>query len=129
MSKYRIKIDGKSYELEIERMDTVREADKTVHMVSEQGGQASVTKPSASVATSHVPTNSSNSVVSPMPGTVNKVFGSLGDTVKAGEAVLILEAMKMENEITSPKDGKIIVLNASEGQSVQGGTLLFEIGE
>ena len=62
-----------------------------------------------------------------MPGTILKVLKAEGDAVKAGEVVLVLEAMKMENEITAPDDGTIASLSLAAGNTVAGGDLLFEV--
>jgi biotin carboxyl carrier protein len=62
-----------------------------------------------------------------MPGTILKVNVALGDTVKKGQVLLILEAMKMENEIVAPIDGKVEVLNVEKGKSVNARDLLVSI--
>jgi biotin carboxyl carrier protein len=67
------------------------------------------------------------SLASPMPGKIFKVLKSVGDEVKKGETILILEAMKMEHSIRSDKDGKIKNLPFSAGQLVQGGVVLAEV--
>ena len=72
---------------------------------------------------------SSNTVTSPMPGTITRVNLTVGDTVKEGQSVLILEAMKMENDIVAPRNGKITAFHVKQGDSVQGGTVLFDLGE
>jgi biotin carboxyl carrier protein len=64
---------------------------------------------------------------SPMPGLVLKIFKKDGDTVKRGEPVLILEAMKMENEILAPADGIIEINQIKEGDSVEKNVTLFKI--
>ncbi len=66
-----------------------------------------------------------NSVKSPMPGTILGVKVSVGDTVKAGDELLVLESMKMENMINSPIDGTISKILISEGDSVQHGQELI----
>jgi biotin carboxyl carrier protein len=58
---------------------------------------------------------------SPMPGRVVKVLAKVGDEVKAGRGLLVVEAMKMENEIRAPRDGRVKELRASEGQAVEAG--------
>ena len=73
------------------------------------------------------PTSSENSIVSPMPGTVLKIMVEQGQSVKAGEAVLILEAMKMENEIHSPRDGNIKTIHVPKGAEVQAGAPLIDL--
>lgn len=64
------------------------------------------------------------SVESPMPGKILSVKTSVGQAVKRGDVILILEAMKMENEIVAPEDGVITSIDVSSGDSVESGTLL-----
>jgi len=61
-----------------------------------------------------------------MPGTILKVFAEAGRSVRAGEPLMILEAMKMENEIHAPRDGTVKTLHVSTGSEVQAGSLLVE---
>ena len=129
MSKYRIILEGKTYEMEVELMEddaAPQPAGKRVYKEYKGAGKDPTVRlidPSAQkVTTSHPGT-----VTSPMPGTVIKLNRAEGDEVKAGDVVLILEAMKMENEITAPVAGKIVKLNCTAGQTVAGGEVLFEI--
>ena len=62
-----------------------------------------------------------------MPGRIVKVFVKEGDQVREGQAVLVLEAMKMQNEIKSPQSGTITRINPQAGESVEAGALLFSI--
>ncbi|WP_300447692.1 biotin/lipoyl-containing protein, partial [uncultured Oscillibacter sp.] len=66
-------------------------------------------------------------VTSPMPGTILDVKVSQGASVKKGDVLMILEAMKMENEIMCPCDGKVASINAAKGAAVESGTLLCVI--
>lgn len=66
-------------------------------------------------------------VIAPMPGLVLKVLVEEGQTINEGDPVLILEAMKMENVLKADGEGKIIGIHASEGDSVEKGTLLIEV--
>jgi biotin carboxyl carrier protein len=63
-------------------------------------------------------------VSSPMPGKIVSVKASVGQSVKKGDVILILEAMKMENEIVSPQNGTLASINVTAGQSVEAGSLL-----
>jgi len=63
-------------------------------------------------------------VNSPMPGKIISIKANIGDKVKKGDVILILEAMKMENEIVAPSDGTVASINVTPGQSVEAGTLL-----
>jgi len=66
-------------------------------------------------------------VTSPMPGRVLKVLVAEGDAVEAGSAVVVVEAMKMENEIAAPRSGKVVRVHVAAGASVEGGARLVEI--
>lgn len=130
MSKYRITINGNVYEMEIEKIEEnkVQSINFSPPNYSDSRKATPVVQLIDPVAEKK--TVYSNSVVySPMPGTVVKVLSKQGDKVKCGQPILVLEAMKMENEITSPKDGILKELFVSEGQTVVGKAMLFEIGE
>ena len=66
-------------------------------------------------------------VNAPMPGTILDVKVTAGQAVKSGDVLMILEAMKMENEIMAPKDGTVTSVSASKGASVQSGDVLCTI--
>ena len=125
MSKYRITVEGKTYEMDVELIGVngavaapVAKAAAPVAAAPKAASAPVAAKPAAV---------GSGSVVAPMPGTILKVLKATGDSVKAGEVVLILEAMKMENEITAPVDGTIESLSLTEGSTVAGGDLLFDV--
>ena len=132
MSKYRITLDGKTYEMEIERIDNEGIISKPVPIspsleaVKQAVPQIQTVKASIQSSTSSV---GDNTVKSPMPGTILRINVSAGDHMKKGQSILVLEAMKMENDIVAPKDGTITALYVNQGDTVQGGAALFEIGE
>ncbi|MDE7431078.1 MAG: biotin/lipoyl-binding protein, partial [Lachnospiraceae bacterium] len=64
---------------------------------------------------------------SPMPGKILSIKTKVGQAVKKGDVVMILEAMKMENEIVAPQDGVIASVNVSEGTSVEAGSVLASL--
>jgi biotin carboxyl carrier protein len=66
-------------------------------------------------------------VLAPMPGKVVKVLVKPGDTVKARQGLVVVEAMKMENELRSPKDGTVVDVQVTEGQSVEAGRRLVVV--
>jgi len=63
-------------------------------------------------------------LTSPMPGKVVKVLAKVGDEVREGQGLVVVEAMKMENELKSPRSGRLVELSAVEGQAVEGGAKL-----
>jgi methylmalonyl-CoA carboxyltransferase small subunit len=70
---------------------------------------------------------SSNAVVAPLAGSVARVLVADGDEIEAGQVLLVLEAMKMETEITAPAAGKVVVVLVKPGDAVQGGQALIEL--
>jgi biotin carboxyl carrier protein len=68
-------------------------------------------------------------IAAPMPGRVVRVLAAIGQEVARGDGVVVVEAMKMENELTAPRDGIITEIGVEEGQTVQGGVTLAVIGD
>ena len=108
MKKYRVNVNGTVYEVELEEI-------------------TGATAPIAAPAVAPAPAGGEQ-ITSPMPGNILSVNISAGDTVKKGQVLMILEAMKMENEIMSPCDGKVVSVSVSKGAAVESGTLLCVIG-
>ena len=95
------------------------------------GAAAAPAAAAAPVATPAAPASApagGEQITSPMPGNILSVNVSAGDTVKKGQVLMILEAMKMENEIMSPCDGKVVSVSVAKGAAVESGTLLCVIG-
>ena len=72
----------------------------------------------------HAGADGPKSVTAPMPGRVVRVLASLGDTVDAHQSIVVIEAMKMQNELKSPKAGKVVQLRATPGSTVAAGDVL-----
>ena len=87
---------------------------------------APVAAPAPSAAAA--PAAGGEKVTSPMPGTILSVNVAAGDAVKRGQVLMILEAMKMENEIMCPCDGTVASVSVTKGAAVESGTLLCTIG-
>ncbi|CAH2214519.1 biotin/lipoyl-containing protein [Tepidibacter aestuarii] len=120
MKKYRINLNGKAYEVEVEEITGSESQTETKSAPKKVEKIKSI--PSKKTSTQ------GEDVKAPMPGTIVSVKVNEGDNVKAGDVLLVLEAMKMENEIVAPIDGKIISINTSKGASVAGGDVLITIG-
>ncbi len=118
MKKYRVNVNGTDYEITLEEI-TGAEASKPA------AAPASTAAPASAAPV--VPTAGSEKIVSPMPGNILNVNVKVGDSVKKGQVLLILEAMKMENEIMAPKDGTVTAVNVQKGSTVESGALLVTI--
>lgn len=130
MKKFLIKINGNQYEVEVEEVRDLSAAIQPAKEVKTAPAIAQVAapapKPSTPKSDESVPAGAAT-ITAPMPGTILKVSVNPGDMVKKGQVLLILEAMKMENEITASKDGKIASVNVEKGQSVNVGSVLVSM--
>ena len=116
MKKYRVNVNGTEYEIGIELM-------------SEEEAAASKQAPKAAPAATApaAKPGDGEAVNSPMPGTILSVNVKAGDAVKKGQVLMILEAMKMENEIMAGTDGTVTAVMVNAGQAVEAGTALCTI--
>ena len=99
MKKYKVNVNGTAYEVEIEEM----------------------------TGAPTVAAGAGESITSPMPGNILAVNVAAGDMVKKGQVLMVLEAMKMENEIMAPQDGKVTSVAVAKGAAVESGALLCTI--
>lgn len=116
MKKYNVTVNGASYEVTVEAVDAAEVKTAPV----QQAAPAAAPTPAVAPA-------GGETVSAPMPGTVLSVNVQNGAQVKKGDVLLILEAMKMENEIMAPCDGTVASVNVQSGASVETGAVLCVI--
>ena len=116
-----VTINGEEFKVEMEP-----EAEPEKKKVVVKTGAASEPKQSAP-AESGAAVNTANALKAPLPGVITEVKVAVGDEVKAGDVVIVLEAMKMANNLESEKDGKVTAILVSQGASVMEDTPLIVI--
>ena len=124
MKKFNVIVNGKSYDVAVEEL-------------GEGAAPASVPAAAAPVAAAPAPApapaaapavGAGEKVTAPMPGTILDVKVSQGASVSKGDVIMVLEAMKMENDIVAPCDGSVTSIVVKKGDSVQSGDTLATVG-
>lgn len=123
MKKYNVTVNGTAYEITLEAVDA---ADVKAAPAAAPA-PAPTPAPTPAPAAAPAPAAGGESVTAPMPGTILAVNVQNGAAVKKGDVLMILEAMKMENEIISPVDGTVTSVNTSKGSAVETGAVLCTI--
>lgn len=129
MRKFNITVNGVSYDVEVEEIKdgmpapAPRAAAPAAPVAKPTASKpAPAAKPASSVAPAGATT-----IEAPMPGNIWKIEVKEGQQVKSGDVLLILEAMKMENEIMAPSDGVVASIHVAEGAAVNGGDILVSL--
>ena len=140
MKEYKYTIDGNKYDVAINEVGettakvTVNGTEYTVEWekpVEEKPVvkvQPAAAKPAATTAAAPAPAAapvSGNAIKTPLPGVIIDVKVNVGDTVKKGDTVVVLEAMKMENNINADRDGKVVAIQVAKGDTVADGAALI----
>lgn len=114
--KYVVSLNGKNYEVEVTESEAVltKVTDTPVQAPAAAPVQPAAPVPAAAAA----PVSGGTNVISPMPGTILSVNVTVGQAVKAGDVLMVLEAMKMENDIVASADGTVRQLLVSKGSTV-----------
>ncbi|MBS7299369.1 MAG: biotin/lipoyl-binding protein [Eubacteriales bacterium] len=128
MRKFNITVNGTTYEVDVEEIGGVSTAAPAYQAPVAAPAAAAAPAPEARKAAPAATPAGASTIDAPMPGTIVSVKVNVGDTVKSGDLVAVLEAMKMENEIFSNVDGKVVAVNAAAGASVNTGDAIVSIG-
>ena len=128
MKNYKITVNGNVYDVTVEEGVAQTTSIPVVSSISQPivSPVKPVTKQVATPVTASG-TQGTIKVNSPMPGKILNINVSVGQSVKKGQALVVLEAMKMENEIVAPQDGTVISVNVSVGITVESGDLLASL--
>ena len=122
MKQYTITVNGVSYDVTVEEKNGgVVSAPKAVEKSAPAASAPVASAPQAAAKEGNV------AVSAPMPGKILAVKAKEGDSVKAGDVILVLEAMKMENDIVAPQDGVVASINVKVGDSVESGAKLASL--
>lgn len=128
--KYKVTLNGKCYEVIVSKGEAVCEniydAPVAAAAPAAPAAAAPVSAPAAPVAAAV--TAAGEQIKAPMPGVILSVKATQGASVKKGDVLAVLEAMKMENEIVAPRDGVVAQVVASKGASVETGAVLVVLG-
>lgn len=121
MKQYRVTVNGQSYDVAVEELGAGAASPRAAAPVQAPAVPAAAPAPVAA------PSAGATTVKAPMPGTVMSFKVSVGQAVNRGDVLLILEAMKMENEIVAPQAGKVAALKVPVSASVNTGDPLIDL--
>ena len=124
MKQYKVNVNGTLYEITLEVVEgaEIAAAPAPAPAATPVAAPAPAAAPAAPVA------EGGQTICAPMPGNILAVNVKAGDAVKKGDVLMILEAMKMENEIMAPADGTVLSVNTTSGSSVDTGAVLCVLG-
>lgn len=135
--KYKVTLNGKTYEVEVEAGEAMLVDEYEAYAPAPVAAPAPAAAPAAPAAApapaapapaAPVAVGAGEPVTSPMPGNILDIRVAQGDAVKSGQVLIILEAMKMENEIVAPRDGVVNQIVTSKGATVDTGATLIVLG-
>lgn len=126
MKNYRITVNGNTYDVQVEELEASAQSAPAPQSVP--APQSAAPQQSAAPAPAPAaPSEGGTPVNAPMPGNILDIKVNVGDTVSANQVVVVLEAMKMENDIVTPVAGKVTAVNVSKGQAVSSGDVLITV--
>jgi biotin carboxyl carrier protein len=122
MKRFNITVNGKAYDVAVEEI-----TDGSAPVVATPVATAPKTAPAPAPAPAQAPAGEGEKVTAPMPGNILDVKVSVGDSVTKGQVLMVLEAMKMENEIVAPCDGKVTSVTVKKGDTVNSSDTLATV--
>lgn len=126
--KYKVTLNGKVYEVEVEKGTAILtdEYEAAMPVAAPVAAPAAVAAPTAAPAAAAAPVavGAGEAINAPLPGVVVNIKVSAGQAVKKGDVLVIIEAMKMENEVMAPRDGTVSQVVAAKGANVETGAPL-----
>ena len=126
--KYKVTLNNRTYEVEVEARQAMLVDEYEAYAPAPAAAPAPIAAAPAAASVSAAPTLAAGEVVkSPMPGNILKINVTVGQKVNEGDTLLVLEAMKMENEIAAPKAGTVAQIIVSKGAVVETGAPLVVI--
>ncbi|HVO19028.1 MAG TPA: biotin/lipoyl-containing protein [Anaeromyxobacter sp.] len=127
--KLNVKIGGKAYEVEVEAVEPESAAPQPLRPISVEPAQVRVpgaAAPPAPAAAAGPPVDEAKVCRSPVSGIAVRIAAQVGQTLQLGDVLIVLEAMKMETNITAPAAGKVAAIKVGQGDSVQSGQIVVE---
>lgn len=147
MKKYKFTISGNVYDVNIQNLedniaevevngtlysvavDKTMQVSKTPKLVRSMSVPSTDSAPSIAKTSSPSASKGAGTVKSPLPGVILEIYVKEGDVVKMGQKLIMLEAMKMENNISADKEGKVVSIKVNKNDTVMEGDVLIVIGE
>lgn len=126
LRKFKIKVDGQEYQVEMEEIGAVAPAAPVAPVAAPAAPAAPAVEAAPAAPVAATPAGA-DAMPSPMPGNILRILVNVGDTVTENQPLMILEAMKMENEIVAAKAGVVAGIHVKEGQVVNPGDALITI--
>lgn len=131
MKNYRITVNGNVYEVQVEELGASQSVAPQVStpVAAAPAPVASAPAPAPAPTPAPAASGSGTGVKAPMPGNILDIKVNVGDVVEANQVVIVLEAMKMENDIVTPVAGTVTAINVTKGQAVNSGDVIITVAE
>lgn len=131
MKNYRITVNGNTYDVQVEELGASQApvASAAPQASAPAATPAPATPAPAPQASAPAATGEGEKVTAPMPGNILDIKVNVGDSVAANQVVVVLEAMKMENDIVTPVAGTVTAINVTKGQAVNSGDVLITVAK